>query len=249
MIELEGLTKDFGSLRAVDGISLKIPRGEFFAVLGPNAAGKTTTIKMMVGLIRPTAGRARIAGFDIQENPLEARSRLSYVPDFPFLYEKLTPAEFLRFTGRLFQLPDEQIRAGCDELVPRFNLEDWLDQPIESLSHGTRQRIAIASALLHHPEVFIIDEPMVGLDPHHARVVKDILRERATQGMTVFLSTHQVSVAEEMADRIGVFHRGRVIACGTAAELRSQSQTSGSLESAFLTLTREDETRAGPAAP
>ena len=214
MIELEGLTKDFGSLRAVDGISLKIPRGEFFAVLGPNAAGKTTTIKMMVGLIRPTTGRARIAGFDIQENPLEARSRLS-----------------------------------CDELVPRFNLEDWLDQPIESLSHGTRQRIAIASALLHHPEVFIIDEPMVGLDPHHARVVKDILRERATQGMTVFLSTHQVSVAEEMADRIGVFHRGRVIACGTAAELRSQSQTSGSLESAFLTLTREDETRVGPAAP
>ncbi len=249
MIELEGLTKDFGSLRAVDGISLKIPRGEFFAVLGPNAAGKTTTIKMMVGLIHPTAGRARIAGFDIQENPLEARSRLSYVPDFPFLYEKLTPAEFLRFTGRLFQLPDDKIRAGCDELVPRFNLEDWLDQPIESLSHGTRQRIAIASALLHHPEVFIIDEPMVGLDPHHARVVKDILRERATQGMTVFLSTHQVSVAEEMADRIGVFHRGRVIACGTAAELRSQSQTSGSLESAFLTLTREDETRVGPAAP
>jgi ABC-2 type transport system ATP-binding protein len=180
MIELEGLTKDFGSLRAVDGISLQIPRGEFFAVLGPNAAGKTTTIKMMVGLIRPTAGRARIAGFDIQENPLEARSRLSYVPDFPFLYEKLTPAEFLRFTGRLFRMPDAQIREGCDELVPRFNLEDWLHLPIESLSHGTRQRIAIASALLHRPEVFIIDEPMVGLDPHHARVVKDILRERAT---------------------------------------------------------------------
>lgn len=239
MIELEGLTKDFGSLRAVDGISLSIPRGEFFAVLGPNAAGKTTTIKMMVGLIRPTKGRARIAGFDIQENPLEARSRLSYVPDFPFLYEKLTPAEFLRFTGRLFQLPDDEIRAGCDELVPRFNLEDWLNQPIESLSHGTRQRIAIASALLHRPQVFIIDEPMVGLDPHHARVVKDILRERAAQGMTIFLSTHQVSVAEEMADRIGVFHRGRVIACGTAAELRIQSGTSGSLEAAFLALTRE----------
>jgi ABC-2 type transport system ATP-binding protein len=228
MIELEGLTKDFGSLRAVNGICLQIPRGEFFAVLGPNAAGKTTTIKMMVGLIRPTAGRARIAGFDIQENPLEARSRLSYVPDFPFLYEKLTPAEFLRFTGRLFRMPDAQIR----------NLEEWLHQPIESLSHGTRQRIAIASALLHRPEVFIIDEPMVGLDPHHARVVKDILRERATQGMTVFLSTHQVSVAEEMADRIGVFHQGQVIACGSADELRARSQTSGTLEAAFLALTR-----------
>lgn len=239
MIELEGLTKDFGSLRAVDGISLAIPRGEFFAVLGPNAAGKTTTIKMMVGLIRPTAGRARIAGFDIQENPLEARARLSYVPDFPFLYEKLTPAEFLRFTGRLFRMSDARIREGCDELVPRFNLEEWLDRPIESLSHGTRQRIAIASALLHRPEVFIIDEPMVGLDPHHARVVKDILRERATRdGMTVFLSTHQVSVAEEMADRIGVFHQGRVIACGDAADLRARSGTTGSLEAAFLALTR-----------
>lgn len=246
MIELEGLTKDFGSLRAVDGIDLAIPRGEFFAVLGPNAAGKTTTIKMMVGLIRPTAGRARIAGFDIQAQPLEARSRLSYVPDFPFLYEKLTPAEFLRFTGRLFRMSDSRIREGCDELVPRFNLEDWLDKPIESLSHGTRQRIAIASALLHRPEVFIIDEPMVGLDPHHARVVKDILRERATrEGMTVFLSTHQVSVAEEMADRIGIFHQGRVIACGTAPELRTRSGTNGSLEAAFLALTREDGPRDG----
>ena len=247
MIELEGLTKDFGSLRAVDGISLRIPRGEFFAVLGPNAAGKTTTIKMMVGLIRPTSGRARIAGFDIQQQPLEARSRLSYVPDFPFLYERLTPAEFLRFTGRLFRMPDARIRSGCDELVPRFNLEDWLHKPIESLSHGTRQRIAIASALLHDPEVFIIDEPMVGLDPHHARVVKDILRERATRGMTVFLSTHQVSVAEEMADRIGVFHRGQVIACGSAAGLREQSQTSGSLEAAFLALTRGEGARTEPA--
>lgn len=241
MIELEGLTKDFGSLRAVDGIDLTIPRGQFFAVLGPNAAGKTTTIKMMVGLIRPTSGRARIAGFDIQGQPLEARARLSYVPDFPFLYEKLTPAEFLRFTGRLFRMPEAGIREGCDELIPRFNLEEWLHQPIESLSHGTRQRIAIASALLHRPEVFIIDEPMVGLDPHHARVVKDILRERATRdGMTVFLSTHQVGVAEEMADRIGVFHQGRVIASGDADELRRLSGTRGTLEAAFLALTRGD---------
>lgn len=241
MIELEGLTKDFGSLRAVDGIDLTIPRGQFFAVLGPNAAGKTTTIKMMVGLIRPTSGRARIAGFDIQGQPLEARARLSYVPDFPFLYEKLTPAEFLRFTGRLFRMPEAGIREGCDELIPRFNLEEWLHQPIESLSHGTRQRIAIASALLHRPEVFIIDEPMVGLDPHHARVVKDILRERATRdGMTVFLSTHQVGVAEEMADRIGIFHQGRVIACGDADELRRLSGTRGTLEAAFLALTRGD---------
>ncbi len=239
MIELENLVKHFGEVRAVDGITLTVPRGEFFAVLGPNAAGKTTTIKMIVGLIKPTAGRARVAGFDIQTQPLEARARLSYVPDFPFLYEKLTPAEFLRFTGRLFRMDDTAIRSASEELIPRFHLESWLNKPIEGLSHGTRQRVAIASALLHAPEVFVIDEPMVGLDPQHARVVKDILKERSRQGMTVFLSTHQVSVAEEMADRIGIFHRGRIVAAGTAAELRARAGTDGALESAFLAITRE----------
>jgi ABC-2 type transport system ATP-binding protein len=239
MIELENLVKHFGEVRAVDGITLTVPRGEFFAVLGPNAAGKTTTIKMIVGLIKPTAGRARVAGFDIQTQPLEARARLSYVPDFPFLYEKLTPAEFLRFTGRLFRMDDAAIRSASEELIPRFHLESWLNKPIEGLSHGTRQRVAIASALLHAPEVFVIDEPMVGLDPQHARVVKDILKERSRQGMTVFLSTHQVSVAEEMADRIGIFHRGRIVAAGTAAELRARAGTDGALESAFLAITRE----------
>jgi ABC-2 type transport system ATP-binding protein len=239
MIELENLVKHFGEVRAVDGITLTVPRGEFFAVLGPNAAGKTTTIKMIVGLIKPTAGRARVAGFDIQTQPLEARARLSYVPDFPFLYEKLTPAEFLRFTGRLFRMDDAAIRSASEELIPRFHLESWLNKPIEGLSHGTRQRVAIASALLHAPEVFVIDEPMVGLDPQHARVVKDILKERSRQGMTVFLSTHQVSVAEEMADRIGIFHRGKIVAAGTAAELRARAGTDGALESAFLAITRE----------
>lgn len=239
MIELENLVKHFGEVRAVDGITLTVPRGEFFAVLGPNAAGKTTTIKMIVGLIKPTAGRARVAGFDIQTQPLEARARLSYVPDFPFLYEKLTPAEFLRFTGRLFRMDDAAIRSASEELIPRFHLESWLNKPIEGLSHGTRQRVAIASALLHAPEVFVIDEPMVGLDPQHARVVKDILKERSRQGMTVFLSTHQVSVAEEMADRIGIFHRGRIVAAGTASELRERAGTDGALESAFLAITRE----------
>jgi ABC-2 type transport system ATP-binding protein len=239
MIELENLVKHFGEVRAVDGISLTVPRGEFFAVLGPNAAGKTTTIKLIVGLIKPTSGRARVAGFDVQTQPLEARARLSYVPDFPFLYEKLTPAEFLRFTGRLFRMDGVEIRRATEELIPRFHLESWLNKPIEGLSHGTRQRVAIASALLHAPEVFVIDEPMVGLDPQHARVVKDILKERSRQGMTVFLSTHQVSVAEEMADRIGIFHRGRIIAAGTAAELRVRAGTDGALESAFLAITRE----------
>jgi ABC-2 type transport system ATP-binding protein len=237
MIELQNLVKHFGDVHAVDGITLTVPKGEFFAVLGPNAAGKTTTIKMIVGLIRPTTGSARVAGFDVQTQPLEARARLSYVPDFPFLYDKLTPWEFLRFTGQLFRLSDADIAREADELVPRFNLEPWLNLPIEGLSHGTRQRVAIASALLHRPEVFVIDEPMVGLDPHHARVVKDTLKERSRSGMTIFLSTHQISVAEEIADRIGIIHQGRLVAVGTAAELRAQAGTDGALEQAFLAIT------------
>ena len=244
MIELQNLVKHFGDVRAVDGITLTVPRGEFFAVLGPNAAGKTTTIKMVVGLIRPTAGGARVAGFDVQTQPLEARARLAYVPDFPFLYDKLTPWEFLRFTGQLFRMPDAEIARAADELVPRFSLEPWLNKSIEGLSHGTRQRVAIASALLHNPEVFVIDEPMVGLDPHHARVVKDVLKERSQRGMTVFLSTHQIGVAEEMADRIGIIHQGKLVAVGSASDLRRQAGTDGALENAFLAIT--DETKRAP---
>lgn len=240
MIELTQLVKNFGPLTAVAGIDLIVPRGEFFAVLGPNAAGKTTTIKMMAGLIKPTSGSARIAGFDVQEQPLEARRRLSYVPDFPFLYEKLTPWEFLRFTGQLFQMSEDRIEKGAKELVPRFNLEPYLAKPIEGLSHGTRQRVAIVSALLHDPEVFILDEPMVGLDPHHARVLKDILKERSLRGMTIFVSTHQLSVAEEMADRIGIIHRGKLVAVGTRDELRKKSGVDGALEQTFLALTAEE---------
>ena len=240
MIELHQLVKRFGSLVAVAGIDLVVPRGEFFAVLGPNAAGKTTTIKMMCGLIKPTSGAAKVAGFDIQTHPIEARRRLAYVPDFPFLYDKLTPWEFLRFTGQLFKMSDAQIEEGARELVARFNLEPYLSKPIEGLSHGTRQRVAIASALLHNPEVFILDEPMVGLDPHHARVLKDILKERSLRGMTIFVSTHQLSVAEEMADRIGIIHQGKLIAVGTRDELRQRSGRDESLERTFLALTAQE---------
>ncbi len=241
MIELHQLAKHFGEVRAVDGISLTVPKGEFFCVLGPNAAGKTTTIKMIVGLIKPTSGSVRVAGYDVQADPLEARARLSYVPDFPFLYEKLTPWEFLKFTGQLFRMSEAAIAREAAELVPRFSLDEWLHKPIEGLSHGTRQRVAIASALLHAPEVFVIDEPMVGLDPHHARVVKDLLKERSRRGMTIFLSTHQMDVAEEMADRVGIIHRGRLLAVGTPDELRRQAGVNGALERAFLTLTEEQD--------
>jgi ABC-2 type transport system ATP-binding protein len=240
MIEITHLVKKYGDLVAVNDLCLTVPRGEFFAVLGPNAAGKTTTIKVLAGLMKPTSGRARVAGFDVQTEPLEVRRRLAYVPDFPFLYDKLTPWEFLRFIGQLFQMEEARIKSAGGQLVERFNLEPFANKPIEGLSHGTRQRVAIVSALLHDPEVFIIDEPMVGLDPHHGRVVKDILKERSQAGMTVFVSTHQLSLAEEMADRIGILHQGRLIALGTREELRQQSGVTGALEQTFLTLTAQE---------
>jgi len=237
VIELVQIVKKFGDLTAVNDISLTIPRGEFFAMLGPNAAGKTTTLKILAGLMKPTSGRARVCGYDMQTQPLEGRSRLAYVPDFPFLYDKLTAREFLRFTGQLFQMSGEKIEASSEELISRFHLAEFAERPLESLSHGTRQRVAIVSALLHEPEVFVVDEPMVGLDPQHARVVKDVLKERSRAGVTVLVSTHQLSVAEEMADRIGIIHGGKLVAVGTRDELHKQSGGSGQLEEIFLSLT------------
>ena len=241
VIELVHLVKKFGDLVAVNDVTLTIPRGEFFAVLGPNAAGKTTTLKILAGLMKPTSGNARVCGFDVQTQPLEARRRLAYVPDFPFLYEKLTAREFFRFIGQLFQMDDARIAASAQELIARFHLGEFADLPLESLSHGTRQRVAIVSALLHGPEVFVIDEPMVGLDPQHARVVKDVLKERSRAGMTVLMSTHELSVAEEMADRIGIINGGKLIAVGTRDELRQKSGASGPLEDVFLALTAEEK--------
>ncbi|HLX68347.1 MAG TPA: ABC transporter ATP-binding protein [Verrucomicrobiae bacterium] len=240
MIELIHLVKKFGDLVAVNDLSLSIQEGEFFAMLGPNAAGKTTTLKILAGLMKPTSGKALVAGLDVQVYPLETRKRMAFVPDFPFLYDKLTPWEFFRFTGQLFEMDEAKTASNSQELIERFSLEPFANKMIEGLSHGTRQRVAIVSALLHEPRIFIIDEPMVGLDPHHARVVKDILKERSRAGMTVLLSTHQLSVAEEMADRIGIIHRGRLIAAGTRDELRRQSGTSGALEDAFLALTAQE---------
>ena len=241
LIELDHLTKKFGDLVAVNDVTLTVPRGEFFAMLGPNAAGKTTTLKILAGLMKPTAGAARVCGFDLQAQPLEARRRLAFVPDFPFLYDKLTAWEFFRFIGQLFQTPDAKIETNATGLIARFHLGEFVNLPLESLSHGTRQRVAIVSALLHDPEVFVIDEPMVGLDPQHARVVKDVLKERSLAGMTVLVSTHQLSIAEEMADRIGIIHGGKLIAVGTREELRKQSGNSGQLEEIFLTLTADGQ--------
>jgi len=244
MIKTHGLRKDFGDLRAVDNLDLDIQQGEFFAFLGPNGAGKTTTIKMLTGLLRPTAGTLSIAGFDIQKDPEAAKTRISYVPDFPFLYDKLTPDEFLHFVGELFNMDSTEIRTKRALLFAKLNLNEYRNIQVENLSHGTRQRVVIAAALLHDPEVIVIDEPMVGLDPSHSRIVKNELKERSRNGTTIFLSTHTLSVAEEVADRIGIIHQGKLIALGTIDELRDRSRQSGALESVFLALL-ESETESG----
>jgi len=241
VISVHSLTKDYGALVAVDGLDLEIPAGEFFAFLGPNAAGKTTTIKMLAGLLRPTAGEVRIGGFDMQREPERAKALLAYVPDFPFLYDKLTASEFMEFVGDIFRMERPVIAQRTGELFEKFHLEEYYHELTENLSHGTRQRLVIASALLHDPKVFVIDEPMVGLDPMHARIVKQEFRARVDAGMTMFLSTHQLSVAEEVADRIGIIHHGKLIALGTVADLRAQAHEAGALEKVFLSLIDQEE--------
>jgi len=241
MIEAHQLTRTFGDLTAVDHLDLQIEQGEFFAFLGPNAAGKTTTIKMLTGLLRPTSGSVQICGFDMATDAEKAKRLLSYVPDFPFLYDKLTPVEFMRFVGEMFLLNRAQIETGIDELFETFHLAEYESELVENLSHGTRQRLAIASALLHDPKVFVIDEPMVGLDPAHARIVKREFKARSRAGTTFFLSTHTLAVAEEIADRIGIINHGKLIAVGTVDELRRRSAETGALESVFLSLIDAEE--------
>ncbi len=241
MIRTQKLSKTFGPLTAVAGLDLDVPQGEFFAFLGPNGAGKTTTIKMLAGLLRPTGGTAIVGGYDVQREPEKAKAQLAYVPDFPFTYDKLTTMEFMQFVGDIFGLGAKQISDRTEALFDRFHLHDYRHELTENLSHGTRQRLVISSALLHEPRVFVIDEPMVGLDPMHARIVKDELKARSKAGMTIFLSTHQLSVAEELADRIGIIHRGQLIALGTVEELRALSVEKGDLENVFLALVDAEE--------
>jgi ABC-2 type transport system ATP-binding protein len=241
VISARALCKNFGQLAAVDHLDLEIARGEFFAFLGPNAAGKTTTIRMLTGLLRPSAGEVRIGGYDMLREPAKAKALLAYVPDFPFLYDKLTATEFMQFVGDIFRVERAVSVRRTGELFERFHLTDYRQELTENLSHGTKQRLVIASALLHEPQVFIIDEPMIGLDPMHARIVKQEFRDRSRAGMTMFLSTHQLSVAEEVADRIGIIHHGKLIALGTVDELRQQSGEGGALEKVFLTLIDAEE--------
>lgn len=233
----------YGDLLALDSLDLVIPQGEFFAFLGPNAAGKTTTIKILTGLIEPTCGRAKICGFDIQEEPLQAKRRIGYIPDVAEFYDKLTPLEFMAFIAELFQVERGRAAELTPSLMERFSLMPYARQRIENLSHGTRQRLGFASALLHEPEVIIVDEPMVGLDPKNARVVKEELKARSEAGTTVFLSTHLLNVAQELADRIAIIDGGRLRAIGTVEEIRAQcgGASGESLEELFLGITGRSE--------
>jgi ABC-2 type transport system ATP-binding protein len=245
MIELEALTMHYGQLKALDGLTLHIPQGEFFALLGPNGAGKTTAIKLLTGLMKPSSGSVRVCGLDIQKQALQAKALLGYVPDVANFYEKLTPPEFMGFIADLYVMDPQRTRQLTAELFSQFDLHSHAGQRIENLSHGTRQRVAIAAALLHDPKVFVIDEPMVGLDPIHARVVKNELKARSQRGTTVLMSTHLLNIAEELADRIGIIHQGKLRAMGTMHELRQRYEKEGlSLEDIFMEMVGAEMTSA-----
>jgi ABC-2 type transport system ATP-binding protein len=244
MIELTSLTKRYGSFTAVDAIDLKVPKGELFGFLGPNGAGKTTTLRMIAGILRPSGGTVHIGGIDVSKEPMAAKAMLGYIPDRPYIYEKLTGAEFLRFVAGLYGQNGEQVEHRGRELLALFDLEQWRDELVESYSHGMRQKLNISSAFIHKPDVIVVDEPMVGLDPKAARILKDLFSEYTRRGHTIMMSTHTLEVAEAMCDRIGIIQGGKIRALGTMDELRasSASGTEG-LEQIFLKLTGENAAR------
>jgi ABC-2 type transport system ATP-binding protein len=237
MIDLHQVTRCYGRKVAVDQLDLHVPQGELFAFLGPNGAGKTTTIKLMVGLLQPTSGQVRIRGHDVATHTREVNLHTGFVPDEPHLYDKLTGREFLHFVADLYGLPPARAEQGIAHQIETFDLSDFIDHLTETYSHGMKQRLVFAAALVHDPAVLIVDEPMVGLDPRNMRLVKDLLRQKAREGKTIFMSTHTLAIAEEIADRIGVFMHGRLRFLGTVEELRRRLESDASLEKLFLTLT------------
>ena len=241
MIELRGVTKAFGAKKAVDDLDLDVRPGELFAFLGPNGAGKTTTIKMVCGLLAPTAGRVTVGGHPASSQ--EARQLLAYVPDQPYVYEKLTGREFLRFVVEMYGLEPRLAARRIGELIETFEMADYIDDLSENYSHGMKQRVVFASALVHDPRVLIVDEPLVGLDPRSARIVKDLFLDRARAGVAVLMSTHLLSIAEELADTIGIIDRGRMLARGTLTQVRERAEMHGPLEDVFLKLTGGDAPR------
>jgi ABC-2 type transport system ATP-binding protein len=236
LIDIQHLSKNFGPVQAVRDLTLFVPQGELFCFLGPNGAGKTTTLKLLTGLLRPAAGSIRLDGIDLARDPLEAKRRIGYVPDTPFLYDRLTPEEFLRFTGDLYGLPPATVTQRAAEAFELFSLNAQAHALIKDLSHGMRQRLVYAATFLHEPRVLFIDEPLVGLDPYTIRLLKDLLLAKTRAGMTVFLTTHILALAADIADRIGIILDGRLSALGTLDELL-KANGGHDLETMFLKLT------------
>ena len=244
MIEIKGLTKKYGSFTAVDAIDLQVPAGQLFGFLGPNGAGKTTTLRMIAGILQPTAGQVKIGGIDIAKDPSGAKAIMGFIPDRPFIYEKLTGGEFLRFVAGLYGQSGETVEHRMMELLTLFDLIEWRDELVESYSHGMRQKLIISSAFLHRPDVIVVDEPMVGLDPKAARILKDLFREYVSRGHTIMMSTHTMEVAESLCDRIAIIHGGRIRAAGTMDDLYASVEAGAKgLEELFLRLTGENAAR------
>lgn len=240
-IKIEQVSKCFGTKWALKDLSIELYPGEILALLGPNAAGKTTTIKLITGLLIPTKGRILIKGYDIQRSPLEAKRFLGYIPDEPYLYEKLTAEEFMEFIAGIYGIDDKKWKDKMEYYFKLFEIDAFRDQLIADYSHGMRQKLIFSATFLHEPDVIVIDEPLVGLDPNSARKVKKLLKEKAKEGKAIFVSTHTLSFAEEVATRIAIIDQGKLIALGTMEELRSHAGITGKLEEIFLKITLEDE--------
>jgi ABC-2 type transport system ATP-binding protein len=240
MIELKNLTKKYGNFTAVDNLNLSVPRGEVFGFIGPNGAGKTTTIRMMGGIISPSAGSIRICDIDMEKDPEKAKGKIGFIPDRPYIYERLTGFEFLRFIGDLYKVDSDAFFEKAKAKLEMFSLLDWADELIESYSHGMKQRLIMAAALLHDPELVIVDEPLVGLDPLGIKMVKTLFKQLGAEGLSVFMSTHTLKVAEDVCDRLGIINNGKLVAIGTLKELRDQAKvTNGDFEEVFIRLTRK----------
>ncbi len=244
MIQLRNLTKNYGNFTALKGLSLTVPRGMLYGLLGPNGAGKTTALRIIAGILQPTSGTVTLGGFDVQKDPERAKSRLGFIPDRPFVYEKLTGAEFLRFVAGLYGQNGNEIDRRIDELLSVWELSAWRDELLEAYSHGMKQKLIISSALIHRPEVIVVDEPLVGLDPKAARMLKDIFRGFVGKGGTLLMSTHTLEVAEALCDRIAIIQGGEIRAEGSMDDLRRQVESGGAdLEEIFLKLTGGHEVR------
>jgi ABC-2 type transport system ATP-binding protein len=240
VIKLSSVSKRYGRFQAVKSLDLEIPAGELFGFLGPNGAGKTTTLRMIAGILAPTSGKIEIGGVNILKHPLEAKAKLGYIPDRPFVYDKLTGAEFLRFTAALYGQGGTEVERRIDELLDLFELRPWKDELTESYSHGMRQKLIISSAFVHRPQVIVVDEPMIGLDPKSARLLRTLFRGFVQKGGTILMSTHTLEIIEGFCDRIGIIRQGELAACGTMEQLRAEAASDGAgLEELFLRLTGE----------